>query len=93
MRESTKQDNRTVNQESCIYCNKADHKSTNCNSVTSMNERRKILSNKKLCFNYTGTKNGVNECKSEKTCRICKHHTSICEETQYVVLYTNERST
>ena len=30
--------------KSCVYCNKADHKSTNCNSVTSINERRKFLS-------------------------------------------------
>ena len=58
-----------------------------------MNERRKILSDEKLCFNCTGTKHRVNECNSENTCRTCKHHISICEKTQYVVLNTNERNT
>ena len=42
--------------QNCVYCNKTDHKSTNCNSVTSINERRKILSDKELCFNCTGIK-------------------------------------
>ena len=79
--------------KNCIYCNKADHKSTNCNSVTSINERRKILNDKKLCFNCTGTKHQANECRSENTCRTCKrkHHASICEKNQDVVLNTNER--
>ena len=26
----------------CVYCNKGDHKSTNCNSVTSVNEDEKF---------------------------------------------------
>ena len=51
--------------KNCVYCNKADHISTNCNSATSINKRRKILSDKKLCFNCTGTKYRANECKSE----------------------------
>ena len=40
-------------------------------------------------------KHRVNECKSENTCRLCKHkhHTPICEKTQDVVLNTNERNT
>ena len=27
--------------KNCVYCNKADHKSAKCNSITSINERRK----------------------------------------------------
>ena len=53
--------------KNCVYCNKADHKSTKCNSVTSVKQRRKILSDKKLCFNCTGTKQRANECKSGNT--------------------------
>ena len=81
--------------KNCVYCNKADHKSTNCNSVTSINKRRKVLSNKKFCFNCTGTRHRANECKSENTCRTCKrkYHTSICEKTQDLVLNKNERNT
>ena len=81
--------------KNCVYCNEADHKSTNCNSVTSINERQEILSDKALCFNCTGTKHQANECKSENTCRTYKrkHHTSICKKAQDVVLNTNERNT
>ena len=81
--------------QNCVYCNKADHKSTNCNSVTSINEWRNILSDKELCFNCTGIKHWANECKSKNTCRTCKriHQTLICEKAQDVVLNTNGRST
>ena len=34
--------------KNCVYCNKGDHKSTNCNTVTNVNERWKILSDKKF---------------------------------------------
>ena len=34
--------------KNCVYCNKGDHRTTNCNSVTNVNERRKILSDKKF---------------------------------------------
>ena len=49
---------------------------------------------KNFYFNYTGTKHRANECKSENTCRTCKHklHTSTCEKTQDVVFNTNERN-
>ena len=50
------------------YSNKAYHKSTNCNSVTSINERQNNLNDKKICFNCTGTKSVTNnECKTEST--------------------------
>ena len=64
-----------------------------------MTERRKILSDKKLCFNYTGAKHRATECRSAKTCLKCKskHHTSICDklvdrisETMLVTTKTNE---
>ena len=48
--------------------------------VKTVTERRKILSDKKLCFNSTGAKHRAAECRSAKTCLKCnnKHHTSIC---------------
>ena len=66
-----------------VYCNKADDISTNYNSVTSINERRKIQN----CFNSTGTKHRSNKRNNKNTCKTCKrkHHTSICEKTQDVV--------
>ena len=47
-----------------------------------MIERRKILSDRKLCFNCTGAKQKATECRSAKTCLKCKtkHHTSICDK-------------
>ena len=42
--------------KNCVYCNKAVHKSKNCNSVTKINKRQKNLSDKIPCFNCTGTK-------------------------------------
>ena len=37
-----------------IYCDKSGHKAHECESVSSIEERRLILARKKLCFNYTG---------------------------------------
>ena len=47
--------------------------------VQSVHERQKILSEKKLCFNCTGTRHRTDECRSKLRCQICdrKHHTSI----------------
>ena len=64
----------------CVYCEKQDHKSVDCKSVTTVDDRRKVLSNKRLCFNCTGNKHRADDCKSLSLCQICqrKHHTSIC---------------
>ena len=37
----------------CVYC-KGDHKSAECQNISSTNERKKILSEKRLSFNCTG---------------------------------------
>ncbi|CAB4039723.1 Hypothetical predicted protein [Paramuricea clavata] len=44
-------------------------------------ERKKILAEKKLCFNCTGTRHRAADCKSTTGCQLCSkgHHTSICE--------------
>ena len=66
----------------CVYCEKPDHRSSDCKTAKTVTERRKILSDKKLCFNCTGTKHRAAECRSDKTCLKCKskHHTSICDK-------------
>ena len=45
-----------------------------------MNERKKILATKRLCFNCTGARHRASECRSTSGCQRCKqkHHTSIC---------------
>ena len=68
----------------CVYCEDDNHRAINCTKVTSVHERQKILSEKKLCFNCTGTRHRADECKSKLRCQICdrKHHTSICHKQE-----------
>ena len=62
---------------------KSDHKSADCQPVKTTLERRKLLSEKKLCFNCTKPKHPAADSRSSKTCQICKnkHHTSICDKS------------
>ena len=71
------QEPRSVDQ--CIYCD-GSHRAKDCTEVTDVGERRGILSNKKRCFNCTGSKHRANNCRS-KSCQKCqgRHHTSICD--------------
>ena len=66
----------------CVYCEKPDQRSSDCKTGKTVTERRKIMSDKKLCFNCTGAKHRAVECRSAKTCLKCqsKHHTSICDK-------------
>ena len=74
-----------------VYCDKEGHKSTECKTVAKVSERRLILSQKRLCFNCTGSKHRASECRITKTCLTCKekHHTSICEKGSNMLLTTN----
>ena len=69
---------------SCVYCESTDHKSTNCPKVVNIADRKKILLQKRLCYNCSGTSHRAADCRSKITCQICtkKHHTSICETEQ-----------
>ena len=75
----------------CIYCDKEGRKSSECKTVAKVSERRLILSQKRLCFNCTGSKHRASECRSTKTCLTCKekHHTSICGKSSNMLLTTN----
>ena len=75
----SQQETRTGNQQ-CVYCEDQNHRSVNCTKVTETGERRRILSEKRLCYNCTGGKHRADECKSRLRCQkcSCKHHTSIC---------------
>ena len=66
----------------CVFCESTLHKSVDCNQVVDVPSRKKILSEKKLCFNCTGVKHRASECRSKTTCFRCnaKHHTSICDD-------------
>ena len=56
----------------CIYCEKSGHKVCECESVSSIKERRLILPKKKLCFNCTGGQHSASECCSNKRVLVVK---------------------
>ena len=78
------------NPKACVYCNKKDQKSTNCKTVTKVEDRKRILSEKKLCFNYTGVKHRAADCRSKRACQTCKnkHHSSICSQLKPMMVAT-----
>ena len=65
-----------------LNCFSEQDKVINCDNVQSIKERKKILADKRLCFNFTGAKHRASDCKSRNTCKICdgKHHTSMCDK-------------
>ena len=65
----------------CVYCGEPSHKGIQCQRFASPRERKKILAEKKLCFNCTGPRHRAADCKSTTGCQLCskRHHTSICE--------------
>ena len=62
----------------CVYCENADHK---CNKFTDPTQRRKIIIQKRLCFNCTKPDHRASECKSRSMCfnRTRRLHSSICD--------------
>ena len=64
----------------CVYCNGEEHRSAECGKFPNISQRRRILCDKKLCFNCTGMKHQAQECRSKNACQRCgnRYHTSIC---------------
>ena len=71
---------RETKQRRCVYCNEISHASINCHKVVSTADRKKHLSEHRLCFNCTGAEHRASDCRSKFGCSKCKrrHHTSIC---------------
>ena len=69
-------------QGKCTYCDSEQHKSNECTAITSIPERKKILSSKKACFNCTGRGHQATKCRS-RNCFKCggRHHSSICDKS------------
>ncbi|XP_028414003.1 uncharacterized protein LOC114536864 [Dendronephthya gigantea] len=67
----------------CVYCGDPGHKANQCTNVTTVAERKAILSKKRLCFNCATKTHRASECSSKVSCGNCskRHHTSICDQT------------
>ena len=50
----------------------------------SVEQRKKIFLDKRLCFNCTGSRHRAEDCRSKSTCQNChaRHHTSLCDRVQ-----------
>ena len=72
----------TKKPRSCVYCEKDDHRSSDCTKLKSIEERKSHLVKNKLCYNCTGNRHTAAKCKSSVSCQVCngRHHTSICEK-------------
>lgn len=64
----------------CTYC-EGSHWGDSCPSYSTVENRKKFLAEKKLCFNCTRAGHQANQCRSSG-CLKCKgkHHTSICTQ-------------
>ena len=64
----------------CVYCELTNHRSSDCNKVLTLAQRRDIVKRKRLCFNCTGFGHTASKCRS-RGCRKCggRHHTSLCD--------------
>ncbi len=68
----------------CVYCGDLAHKAVQCDKITDISERGRILAKKGLCFNCATKPHRAAVCTSKSSCTICnkRHHTSICDQTK-----------
>ena len=68
-------DNKT--QCHCVYCQDTSHIWRDCSCVSTVNMRKRMLAQKRMCFTCTRPKHHVANCKSKMRCQKCgqKHHT------------------
>ena len=80
---STQQTSYQISKSSrkCVYCDSESHRSAECDTILTFEDRKKFLAAKRLCFNCTGPSHRASECRSASRCRLCDkpHHTSICD--------------
>ena len=84
----SKESTNDTKERKCVYCEDTQHKGVNCTKVVKREERKKILAQKKLCFNCAGSQHRAAECKSKMACQKCKkrHHTSICDQSEQLLV-------
>ena len=65
----------------CVYCQKQNHPSSQCRTVTSIKARKNILRKARRCFCCLEVNHVVTKCTSDYRCNKCdgQHHISICD--------------
>uniref|UniRef100_T1IS23 CCHC-type domain-containing protein n=1 Tax=Strigamia maritima TaxID=126957 RepID=T1IS23_STRMM len=65
----------------CQFC-RGNHTPQRCLTISDPITRRRIASEKRLCFNCLGSRHRFNSCPRDFNCPICgeKHHLAICPD-------------
>ena len=65
----------------CVFCNSPNHKAWNCDVITDVKRRKKMLLDQRRCFNCLSKNHQANKCTSRFSCYNCKqkHNSAICE--------------
>ena len=68
----------------CVYCNDVTHRSSECQKISTVDQRKQFLAKKRLCFNCATPNHRAAECFSKKRCLHChkRHNSSICDREQ-----------
>ena len=66
----------------CVYCGDVTHRSSECQKISTLNERKQFLARKQLCFNCATPNHHAAECFSKKTCLHCHK----CHDMWYVIV-------
>ncbi|XP_065678959.1 uncharacterized protein LOC136093693 [Hydra vulgaris] len=75
----------------CLFCDRS-HKSQYCKFITDIQNRKRIISEKHLCFKCLGSGHTSKNCKSSIKCFKCgnQHHIALCLEKQNSELQKGE---
>ena len=73
-----------LKQRKCVYCEVTSHVSWECPKISTLDERKKFLAQRRLCFNCTNSGHQASKCGNKYSCRNCgrRHHTSICDRRE-----------
>ena len=68
----------------CVYCEDTSHVSRECPKISTLDERKRFLAQRHLCFNCTSSGHQASNCRNKYSCRNCgrRHHTSICDRME-----------
>ena len=69
--------NQQANIRGCLFCQSPDHKAVNCDKVVSVEARKKVFLEKRMCFNCSGIGHRAGECKSKYVTQGIIHHCAI----------------